>query len=246
MWTYPKIIAHRGGGTLAPENTLAGIRCGLAHGFYAVEFDVMLSADEVPVLMHDPRGGRTVPGRRCVSDCTAAELAAMDAGSWFGSQFAGEPPPSYLQVLEFCTQHKIWMNVEIKPVPGFESRTGTVVAAETLRFLASQPSAVMPLFSSFAMDALLAAKAEAPHIPRGYLMDRIASDWQTLLQETGAVSLHVNHRHLSPRQTTAIHDAGYGVFCYTVNDPIRAEEILSWGVDAFCTDRIDLIRFRSS
>ena len=54
MWPFPKIIAHRGGGTLAPENTLAAMRCGLSHGFRAVEFDVMLSGDGVPVLMHDP------------------------------------------------------------------------------------------------------------------------------------------------------------------------------------------------
>ena len=62
MWPFPRVIAHRGGGTLAPENTLAGLRCGLAHGYRAVEFDVMLAADGVPVLMHDPAFGRTVPG----------------------------------------------------------------------------------------------------------------------------------------------------------------------------------------
>ena len=59
MWPYPQFLAHRGGGKLAPENTLAALRCGLAHGFHAVEFDVMLSRDGVPVVMRDPYLGRT-------------------------------------------------------------------------------------------------------------------------------------------------------------------------------------------
>ena len=52
---YPRRVAHRGGGTLAPENTLAGLRCGLEHGFRGVKFDAMLAKDGVPILMHDPR-----------------------------------------------------------------------------------------------------------------------------------------------------------------------------------------------
>lgn len=240
MWPYPKVIAHRGGGTLAPENTLAAIRCGLAHGFRAVEFDVMLTADGVPILMHDPRFGRTVSGRGSVSQCSAAELTAMDAGSWFAAEYAGEAPPTYWQVLEFCTGQGIWMNVEIKPAPGFEAQTGRAVAIETRRFFDATPGP-LPLFSSFSMDALLAARDRAPSIPRGYLLDRIPLDWQARLQENGAVALHTNHMHLTAKQTRAIQDAGYGVFCYTVNEPARAREILSWGVDAFCTDRIDLI-----
>ena len=77
MWPFPRIIAHRGGGTLAPENTIAGLRCGLEHGYRAVEFDVMLSADGIPVLMHDPAFGRTVPGIGNVSETSAALLAGM-------------------------------------------------------------------------------------------------------------------------------------------------------------------------
>src|SRR5690606_22136603 len=61
-WAYPRLVAHRGGGTLAPENTLAGMRLAHGYGYRAVEFDVMLSVDEVPVLMHDPAFGRTLPG----------------------------------------------------------------------------------------------------------------------------------------------------------------------------------------
>ena len=249
MWFYPKIIAHRGGGALAPENTLAAMRCGLAHGFHAVEFDVMLSVDSIPVLMHDPQFGRTVPGTGKVCETTAGQLATMDAGAWFGRQFAGEPVPTYEQVVHFCKSNGIWMNVEIKPSPGFEAETGRVVAEWTRRLFAAEidvnvsavNNAALPLFSSFSVDALLAAKTAAPEIPRGYLVDVVPPDWLETMHALGAVALHTNHKNLLPERAHAIRQAGFGLFCYTVNTSERAREILGWGVDAFCTDRIDLI-----
>jgi glycerophosphoryl diester phosphodiesterase len=245
MWPYPKIIAHRGGGTLAPENTMAALRCGLAYGFYAVELDVMLSRDSVPILMHDPKFGRTIGGRGSVPDFTAVELAAMDAGTWFGADFKGEPVPTYEEAYRFCLENKIWMNVEIKPAPGFEQETGRVVAELTRKLLASDGCDAEPgkrvLLSTFSLAALEAAQAAAPEIPRGYLMNKIGSDWRARLEALDAVALHTNHKYLSAKQAQEVTDAGFGLFCYTVNDPARAREILSWGVDAFCTDRIDLI-----
>lgn len=249
MWPYPKIIAHRGGGTLAPENTLAAMRCGLAHGFHAVEFDVMLSKDGIPVAMHDPHFGRTVAGPGNVFDFTSEQLASMDAGAWFGPGFAGEPIPAYEQIQQFCARNRIWMNVEIKPAPGYAEQTGMAVAGLTRRLFAAEIAGhkpginddSLPLFSSFSHEALMAAKSEAPEISRGYLVSAIPRDWQARLAELDAVALHTNHQNLSAGQARSVKEAGYGLFCYTVNEPARAKELLSWGVDAFCTDRIDLI-----
>jgi glycerophosphoryl diester phosphodiesterase len=244
MWNFPKIAAHRGGGILAPENTLAAMRCGLAHGFRAVEFDVMLSADGIPVLMHDPEFGRTVRGVGRVCEASAQQLGAMDAGAWFGAEFAGEPVPTFEQVANFCKDKGIWMNVEIKPSPGFEQQTGRAVAEWTNRLFAAEiasGSAALPLFSSFSFDAVAAAKSAAPGIPRGYLADVIPPDWHERLRALDAIALHTNHKNLSPQQAQAVKSRGFGLFCYTVNDPARAREIFAWGVDAFCTDRIDLI-----
>jgi glycerophosphoryl diester phosphodiesterase len=131
MWPYPKIVAHRGGGTLAPENTVAGLRAGLAYGFRAVEFDVMLSRDGIGMVMHDPDFGRTVAGQGSVPGTDAVELAAMDAGSWFGPQFHDEPVPFFTQFIDYCKAQRIWMNVEIKPADGFERETGDWVAKVT-------------------------------------------------------------------------------------------------------------------
>jgi glycerophosphoryl diester phosphodiesterase len=248
MWPYPRTVAHRGGGTLAPENTIAALRCGLAHGFRAVEFDVMLSKDGVPVVMHDPELGRTVRGRGKISDFTAQELTAMDAGSWFNKGFSGEQVPTYEQFFRFCMEHGIWMNVEIKPVPGFEEQTGRVVAEYTKCFLDAlrgpgvwqEDIAAMPLFSSFSFEALMAAKAAAPEIPRAMLLRAIPENWQEMLRQLDAVAIDVSYRQLRPEQVQAIKGAGYGLFCYTVNDIALAKKLKSWGVDAICTDRIDL------
>jgi glycerophosphoryl diester phosphodiesterase len=239
MWPYPKIIAHRGGGKLAPENTIAGLRCGLAHGFRAVEFDVMLARDGVPVVMHDPFLGRTVPGCGDVFDYDAAELARMDAGSWFGKQFDGETVPLFSRFAEFCKANAIWMNIEIKPAPGFEAETGRVVA-ETARamFAAGEQ---LPLLSSFSVEALAQAQQAAPDLPRGLLLDVVAFDWEAQARGLGVCAVHTNHKNLTPQLAREIKQAGFGLFCYTVNDPGRARELMVWGVDAFCTDRIDLI-----
>lgn len=241
MWTFPKIIAHRGGGTLAPENTLAAMRCGYSHGFRAVEFDVMLSEDGVPVLMHDPVFGRTIAGSGSVAESSAEELSAMDAGAWFDPRFAGEKVPTFRQVIDFCNENGIWMNVEIKPAPGFAADTGRAAAELLQQCMAGVEGARTPLFSSFSKEALLAAREAAPDIPRGFLIGYVPDDLPAVMSELGALALHTNHKHLTREQAQEVKAQGYGLFCYTVDDPARAREILSWGVDAFCTDRIDLI-----
>ena len=241
MWPFPRVIAHRGGGTLAPENTIAGLRCGLEHGYRAAEFDIMLSADGVPVLMHDPAFGRTVPGIGNVSETSAQLLATMDAGSWFGPKFAGEPVPSFADVIRYCKREGIWMNAEIKPSPGYAAETGRATAALLKQMLAEDGAMALPLFSSFSPEALMAARDIAPEIPRGLLIGHVPEDWQARLEQVGAMALHTSHKTLKQEQAKAIKDAGFGLFCYTVDDPEVAGRLLDWGVDAFCTDRLDLI-----
>jgi glycerophosphoryl diester phosphodiesterase len=245
MWRYPKVLAHRGGGTLAPENTMAGLARGMQVGFRAIEFDVMLARDGVPVAMHDPFLGRTVPGSGHVVDYDALELAAMDAGGWFGRAYEGEPVPLFVEFAQFCKVHGVWMNIELKPAPGYEIETGGVVARIAAAMfadeLAAEDMAQVPLLSSFSIDALMAAREVAPQLPRACLMSELPPDWERRAREVDAVAIHVNHRHLTPQQAREVKAAGFGLFCYTVNEPARARELQAWGVDAFCTDRIDLI-----
>lgn len=245
MWIYPKYLAHRGGGKLAPENTIAALECGLAHRFRAVEFDVMLARDGVPVVMHDPYLGRTVAGSGHVFDYDAAELVKMDAGSWFGRQFRDEKVPLFTQYVEFCKANGIWMNIEIKPAPGFEAVTGRVVGELTRAMFAPEIAfddpAQLPLMSSFSPVALAAAMQAAPDLPRALLLDKIEAGWEAQARELDAVAIHTNQKYLTAELARQVKEAGFGLFCYTVNDPDRSHAIVGWGVDGMCTDRIDLI-----
>ena len=242
LWRGPRRIAHRGGGALAPENTLAAMREGVARGYRAVEFDVMLTADSVPVLMHDPEFGRTVAGRGGVPTTSWADLATRDAGSWFSPQFAGEPVPRYEDVVRFCRDHGVWMNVEIKPAPGSEAETGRVVGELTGRlFPDGSERAGWPLFSSFSIAALETARIAAPHVPRGVLFDDVPADGVHTARALGCISIHTDHRGLDRERIAALHAAGFAVLAYTVNDPARAAALADAGLDAFFTDRIDLI-----
>jgi glycerophosphoryl diester phosphodiesterase len=236
MWTYPRVLAHRGGGILAPENTMAALRCAVAHGFHAVEFDVMAVRGDGLVLMHDPQLGRTVVGEGRVADFTLDELVAMDAGGWHSPVFSGEPVAGFADAAQFCLAHHLWMNAEIKPAPGMDTRTG---------FLVGQACSRLPpgsaLLSSFSIEALLAAQEAAPEVPRAWLVDVVPADWAFTVQRLGASALHVNARFLTKAQAVAVKEAGYGLFCYTVNEPDQARALRAIGVDAICTDRLDLI-----
>ena len=250
-WPFARVLAHRGVGTLAPENTIAAIEVGLQHGYHAIEFDAMLAADAVPVLIHDATLERTTDGTGAVASFTAAQLTRLDAGAWMGPRFAGTRLPSLAEAIAYCRRNNVWINIEIKPAPGQESATGTEVArasalayADLVRLhgdLAGNIEPRTPLLSSFAPEALAAARASAPDLPRGLLVGPVPVDWEEQVDALGCVSLHCSHKHLTQALARSVKDAGYWLFCYTVNDPRRARALFDWGVDAFCTDRIDLI-----
>lgn len=264
-YIYPsRIIAHRGAGVFAPENTMSAMAEGLRRGFKAVEFDVMLTRDKIPILMHDDVLGRTIEGEGSVSDFDASFFLAKDAGSFMKTsrkhlsnlpadfdyaRWAGEPVPTFESIVTFCKTNGVWMNIEIKPAPGFEVETGTSVAKYTTSFFADElaspesntPSS-LPLFSSFSFEALAAARDEAPLIPRAFLVEEIPEDWHSKLVELKAVALHCNHECLTKELAQDIKAKGFGLFCFTVNDLERAKEFISvYGIDSFCTDRLDTI-----
>jgi glycerophosphoryl diester phosphodiesterase len=91
---HPLIIAHRGAPAAAPENTLVAFREALTAGSQAIEFDVHISRDGEPVVIHDATLDRTTNGKGAVADLTLAELKQLDAGSWFGPESAGEKIPT--------------------------------------------------------------------------------------------------------------------------------------------------------
>lgn len=238
-WPYPRVIAHRGGGTLAPENTLAGLRKAKQLGFAGVEFDVMLAAGATPILMHDETLERTTNGSGKIAETAYSAIQALDAGGWHSPEHASEPVPSFEQAARLCMELGLWANVEIKPSKGFEAQTGTAAALLARELWRSAPA--QPLLSSFQPASLAAAKAAAPELCRGAITRSIPPQWETWMQRLGCVSLHCDYRMLLPQQVRTVHDAGYWLACWTVNDPEIARVLFGWGVDAVITDRLDLI-----
>ena len=238
-WPYSRVVAHRGGGALAPENTLEGIRRAAEMGFGGVEFDVMLSSDKIPMLIHDETLERTTNGRGAVADTSYADLAKLDAGSWFSSEYRGARLPSLEQAGKLCVELGLWANVEIKPAKGFERETAA--AAAKLALSLWRDASPAPLLSSFQRSSLEVARATAPELNRGYLTERIGPGWNESARALGCVSVHCNFKYLNEAQAAEIRDAGYWLLCYTVNEPETARKLFSWGVDAVFTDRLDLM-----
>jgi glycerophosphoryl diester phosphodiesterase len=235
-WPYPRLFAHRGGGDLAPENTLAAIRMGQSLGYRAHEFDVKLSQDGVVLLLHDPTLERTTSGQGRAADLPWAKLRALDAGSWHSEAFRGEPIASFEEATRLLISKGTTANIEIKPTPGEERETGRRVG-ELARSL-WKGAATPPFFSSFSFEALMAAKEAAPEIGRGWLTRKFSEEDWARLEALEAVSMHTNHTRFPPERIAEVQARGYRVLLYTVNDVATAEKLLDAGVDGVFTDNL--------
>lgn len=236
-WTTCRWLAHRGAGSLAPENTLAAFRIGARHGCTAFECDVKLSADGVAFLMHDATLERTTGETGLAGDRTWTELSRLDAGSWHSAAFAGEPVPRLATIARFCIDSGSLLNIEIKPTPGQEAVTGARVAAEAARLWAGQPQ--LPLLSSFSPDTLAAARQAAPRLPRALLLETLAPGWFEQAESLDCRAVVAHHPLLDAALVARLHAAGWLAMAYTVNDAALADWLFQWGVDALITDAVD-------
>ena len=237
-WPYPRWIAHRGAGKLAPENTLAAMRLGASHGYRMFECDVKLSADGVPFLMHDAMLERTTNGQGVGGGQSWDALSRLDAGGWHSRAYAGEPLPSLDNVARYCLHNGYFLNIEIKPTPGTEVQTGTAVANAAAALWKDAP--VPPLLTSFRPEALEAARAAQPHLPRGLLLDSLWMGWLETALTLDCVALVCNHALWDTSTVRQAKSAGFRALSYTVNDEWAAQRLLALGTDGIITDRIDL------
>lgn len=228
---YPRIIAHRCGGALAPENTLAGLHLAARLGCRGVEFDAMLSADGVPILMHDETLERTTSGHGAVAENACSRITQLDAGSRHHPAFTAEPVPTLDQALRLCAELGLWANVEIKPSSGRDAETGQVVARH------AAAASCRSVLSSFSPEALHFAAQEAPMLPRAMLVEAIPTDWRLRMAGLGAVAMHSAARDLTAEMAKAVLAEGFALACYTVNHRDQAVHLFAMGVSAVFTDR---------
>lgn len=224
MTGYPHIIAHRCGGTLAPENTLAGLAAAARLGCRAVEFDVMLTADRVPILIHDETLERTTRCRGRVAERTLAQIRACDASV-----------PTLAEAIAECGRRGFWSNIELKPATGFEEETGAVVGA----WLAAHWNGD-GVVSSFSEKSAAAARRFLPAAAFAMLFETLPVDWQAQCARIGAGAVHLDAARVDAAATASLRGTGMPWAAYTVNDPAAAERLFALGAAAIFTDRPDL------
>lgn len=226
MSAYPRVIAHRCGGTLTPENTLAGLDAAACLGCRAVEFDVMLTADREPVLIHDETLERTTRCTGRVADLTLAQIRTC-----------APEVPTLAEAIGACARLGLWANIELKPATGHEEETGTIVGA----WLAAHWDG-KGVVSSFSAKSALAARRFLPAAAFAMLFESLPGDWQARCAALGAVAVHLDAACVDAATAERLRGSGLTWACYTVNDRAAADRLFGLGCAAVFSDRPDLWR----
>ncbi|MHB8994927.1 MAG: glycerophosphodiester phosphodiesterase [Armatimonadota bacterium] len=223
----PELMAHRGNSALAPENTLAAFAKALESKAESCELDVHLSADGEVIVMHDATVDRTTNGSGAISQMTLRQLKALDAGSWFAPEFAGEPVPTLAEVVELVGD-RIRLNVEIKAVADPASSLKVV---ETLR----QGGVLeQSMISSFGLDALLETRRHWPEGTLALITGR-GSDLQIAI-DNNMQWFNLYYHEASAALVQTAHEAGLKVMIWTMDDPALWETYARIKVDGICTN----------
>ena len=226
------VCAHRGASADEPENTLVAARAAMATGITLIECDVHLSADGVPVVLHDATLDRTTDLCGPVVARTAAALAVADAGGWRRADRAGEPLPTLAALLR-CCRGRAGVLVELKPDAasgsGLVEAVAAVVAAEKV------DDAVALL--AFDHRHLVLAASVAPSLPRVALVGSAPTDPSALLRAAAACALGPAAHCVDSRLVTAVHDVEAAVVTWTVDDPADAIRLAEQGVDVIVSNR---------
>ena len=236
-----ELWAHRGSGKGELENTLRGFEIALEHGFKAVEFDVMLTADGVPMIHHDWVMGR------CARSIDPA-MTSTDVLTRFDSLRArdlrhyavqGEPIPSLAETIEFCLQHNMRANVELKVTnPANAIALGRAVKAAVEALPAVQQEHIRQhwVFSSFYHASLLPLQG----YDLALLYEQLPDNWVLHADALQASAIHLHFSGAEPTALRRIHTTGRVVRVYTVNDAEQAKTLQALGVKGLFTDRMTL------
>jgi glycerophosphoryl diester phosphodiesterase len=233
----PIVVGHRGASSQAPENTLEAFRACWSAGVHWIEADVQPSADLVPVLLHDDTLDRTTTGTGRVRDLTLLELAALDAGSWFGGAAARIP-----------TLHGLLSGLPAEGRVLLEIK-GPHTAAELIAELAvirATGTTAHVWLQSFETQVLRGLGEAIPGGWRGLLRTLIDPDPVAVCRELGAVSYNPEYRALlaSPQSVQTLHQAGISVLVHTADEEADWVALIDVGVDGIITNRpAELARF---
>jgi len=230
-------IAHRGASEVAPENTLAAFEEALRMGAAAIEFDVRLSGDGIPVVLHDPTVDRTTRAGMGISSgrvdqLTRLDLLRLDAGSWKHPRFAGVRIPTLEEALR-----TIWP--QAMPVLELKVPLDPDLLGNLLQRFASLDEV---LVISFEAAWLTPLRRRWRDLPLGLLVDQWLPDLPQRAKTLDVQVVILNVETLTQEAILALQDVGLEVWCYTVNDVGMMAGCAAWGIKGIITDRPDLIR----
>lgn len=229
-----EVQAHRGASAVAPENTIAAFRAAADQGAKWVELDVALLADGTLVVIHDDSVDRTTSGKGSLGDLTQADLAEMDAGSWFHPQFSGERLPTLERVIAVLGELGLSANVEIKQHAHHKSLDQLVQAVRSA--IATRRPQTQIMISSFDPACLKAMAALEPDLEMAMLWVQPPADWETQLASIPAETIHLYFKALSIGFLELAREKGIKVRAWTSNDPAELYSFWKAGLTGVITD----------
>jgi glycerophosphoryl diester phosphodiesterase len=232
----PWIIGHRGASGHAPENTLASFRRAVELGATFIETDLRLSHDAQFVAMHDATLDRTSNGRGLVRDFTLAQLRELDAGSWYGREFAGEKIPTLDEILAFARETDVVFYLEIKHEAGWGVHHGVAGA------LRAANEAARTVVISFDPSMLRNLRSLDAGLLTGLLFENPLANVVDKAQKIGVRQICPRGDLVTRELLNGAQDAGLQVATWTVNEPAQMDALISMGVNGIMTDYPDRLR----
>jgi glycerophosphoryl diester phosphodiesterase len=233
------VIAHRGDSQVAPENTLPSFTSAIAAGADLVELDYRQTSDGVPVVFHDDELDRCTDACRVwatskilLDTKTVSELGELDAGAWFDPSFAGTRVPTLEAALDLIRDSRPTM---------VERKAGD--ATTCVRLLERLQAIDQVVLTAFDWQYLADCHRQVPALILGALGTKPLSPAHVAeAMAAGARMLGWNDADVTRGHIDLVHRSGLKAWVWTVDDPLRAEQLIAWGIDGLISNRPALIR----
>ncbi|WP_246589887.1 glycerophosphodiester phosphodiesterase [Desertibacillus haloalkaliphilus] len=231
-----EIFAHRGASSTHPENTLAAFEAAAKLGVDGIEFDVQLTKDEVPVVIHDFTIDRTTNGTGSIADLSLAELRQFSAGRWFAPRFASELIPTLDDVLEWAQSYPLTLNIELKGTALDREKLAAQVRNRLQTFKMNRV-----ILSSFDHQ-LVQSLAKIDHIETAIIVRASLHQPLKYLTSVGAQALHYYYPMMKQSEVKELIDDNIFVRPYTVNDEEQMKRCMEMNCSSIFTDHPKLAR----
>nr|WP_273843693.1 glycerophosphodiester phosphodiesterase [Halalkalibacter alkalisediminis] len=233
--TGTKVFAHRGFSSQYPENTMVAFQASADIGADGIEFDIQLTKDHVPVVIHDLTLDRTTTGKGFVRDYTASELKKFSAGSWFSDTFKAETIPTLEEVLIWAKTHSLTLNIELKG--SVADRNLTV--ATVLPLLKKYDLEERIILSSFDHKSVHTFQKHNPFLETAVIVAAALYEPESYLRHVNVLGYHFSYVSLLDEEVKALIKKGFRLRPYTVNEERWIKKFFELGCDAIFTDEVE-------